>query len=203
MIIFWGGMMGLRNLITLVFILVLSHSVSAAVLVEPHLSYTIIGDGDYNGSDNSYSGLNYGGRLGLKYHGLMMGGDYSKSSLSYSEKSTTASRDIKYDRNQIGAFVGFRFPLFIRIWYTYYLEDKLTFKTTLSGWSTSGDYRKGTGDELGIGLTTLPFVSINFLYRHSTYKKFSSATATSGEHDLTPIHKTTEYALGFSIPFSL
>jgi hypothetical protein len=195
--------MGLRKIIFIFFITTFSSIVSASVLIEPHLSYAVVGDGDYNGSDNSYTGLGYGSRLGLKYHGFMMGGDYSASSLSYSEKSTTASRSINYDRSQIGAFVGFRFPLFLRIWYTYYLGDKLTYKTTLSGWSTSGDYQKGTGDELGIGFTNLPFVSINFLYRHSTYKKYSSATATVGEQDLSPIHKTTEYALGFSIPFSL
>ncbi len=200
---FQGAKMGLRKIIFFIFTIIFSSVTSASILIEPHLSYAVVGDGDYNGSDNSYTGLTYGSRLGLKYHGFMLGGDYSASSISSSEKSTTASRDMKYDRSQIGAFVGFRFPLFLRIWYTYYLEDKLTFKTTLSGWSTSGDYQKGSGDELGLGFTSLPFVSINFLYRHSTYKKFSSATATAGEHDLSPIHKTTEYALGFSIPFSL
>ena len=195
--------MGLRKMIILIFIVIFSGTLSASVLIEPHLSYAIVGDGDYNGSDNSYSGLTYGGRLGLKFQGFMVGGDYSTSSLSYSEKSTSASRDIKYDRNQMGAFIGYRFPLFLRIWYTYYLEDKLTFKTDVSGWCTTGDYQKGTGDELGLGFTSLRYVSINFLYRHSSYNKYSSASAAAGEHDLNPIHKTTEYALGISIPISL
>ncbi len=58
------------------------------------------------------------------------------------------------------ATVGFDFPILFRAW----LGVAIGNKTTLSSGGTDTDYKGGSGQKMGLGLTFLPMVSVNLEY---------------------------------------
>lgn len=177
---------------------------NASLLIEPHLGYNVYGNADYSATSSGipidaktkYNGPQYGARLGVQYFGLMGGLDYTHSSFTHKTTitspavpgySATANADKK--RDQFGLFVGYKFPVFVRAWFGYYFSDKLKNSDTAY-------WEKGNGTELGIGFTGIPFLSINLQYRTSSYDKDIDGA-------LSPNHKTSEFVLGVSAPFTL
>lgn len=189
----------------LLFCTLISSQAKASLLIEPHVAYGILGASDYTALGQTmkmtYSGPQYGARLGYQSFGLMLGVDYTRSSLSYETTyvGTTTNSDV--DRDQIGAFVGYNFPLLFRIWGGYYFSDKAKSKTTNSQ-SNNGDYTSGTGTEIGLGFTGLPFLSINLTYKLSSYDKDYDAS-TGATTTFSPKLDTSEIAIGVSLPLHL
>lgn len=166
-----------------------SFSAKASLLIEPHLGYNIYGNADYGTTTTKYNGAQYGARLGFQQLGLMAGLDYTHSAFTY--KMTIPgfsefSQDQK--RDQIGIFAGYNFPILLRAWVGYYFSDKTK--------AADSTFLKGSGTELGLGFTGLPFLSINLQYRMSTYDEDEEGT-------LSPELDTKEIVLGISAPFTL
>jgi hypothetical protein len=168
---------------------IFSLQTSASILIEPHVAYQFAGKNDDAVPPTTFSGSQYGARLGMQTFGLMAGADYTRSNLTIKQ---TGVADKDSHRDQIGAFVGYKFPILLRVWGTYYFSDKVT--------APSNDYVSGSGTELGIGFTGLPFLSVNLMYKTSNYDSYS-ISGTKGT--LSPKEKTSEIALGVSIPFHL
>ena len=180
----------LKNII-LFSLVIFSLQSKASLLIEPHVAFQFSGKVENSNPATTYSGTQYGARLGMQTFGLMGGLDYTRSSIT---NKTVGIADYDSDRDQIGVFLGYKFPILLRAWGSYYFSDKNTY--------TNKDYYSGSGTEIGVGFTGLPFISVNLMYRTSTYDTaYDSATGLKAK--LATSTKTNEIALGVSIPLNL
>jgi len=188
----------------------------AGILIEPYLGYIFSADTKETGSGSGsfdykydYSGLNYGGRLGYSTFGLQVGLDYNMASYDYETSNSTTKLKDAYDFNAFGAFVGFKFPVLLRVWGTYYFNAELKDKDSGSGgvYTPSGSKFNGNGFGLGAGFTGLPFVNINLEYRSFTYDEgTTSAGVKLNLPDTTNgvgKHSASEMILSLSVPFDI
>jgi hypothetical protein len=177
-------------------------SANASLLIEPHLGYIASGGvSAFQGVKYSYTGPQYGARLGVKYLGLMGGFDYTHS--TFSNKATIPSLSVtgKQKQDELGVFVGYNAPVLIRAWIGYYFSAKSTY--TDNGLGRNGDYfDKGKTTEIGLGFTPLPVLSINLSYRMLSFDKYHQASSGL-EGTLSPKYEPKEIVLGVSAPFSL
>lgn len=178
---------------TIVGVLVFFSSAYGGVLIEPHWGYNLIGKVDGISNTTTYHGNQYGARLGAQKFGFMGGLDYTHSSFTY--KTVTPVQSDEKSRDQLGVFVGYKFPILLRFWGEYNFLDK-TKQSANGSTHSSGYYTKGHGTALGVGFTGLPFLSVNLEYKTSSYDN-SSAGA------LNPKQTTREVVLGVSIPINL
>jgi hypothetical protein len=178
----------LKQMLLLSLVLV-SFQSRASLLIEPHVAYQFAGKNDDTVPPTTFSGTQYGARLGMQTFGLMAGADYTRSSITI-KQTGYANKDT--NRDQIGGFVGYKFPILLRAWASYYFSDKTT--------AANGDYVSGSGTEIGLGFTGLPFLSVNLMYRTSKYDTYFIG-GTKGT--LSPTEKANEIALGVSLPLNL
>ncbi len=172
-----------------------SSATQAGALIEPYLGYGI-GSGDRNNTDYDYNTPQFGARLGYQMLGLMGGIDYSLAPEFDLEAETAGSTSkIDTDKNQLGLFVGYEFPILLRAWATYYLSSKLE---TTSATATT-EY-SGGGYALGVGFTGLPFVSLNLEYRMFSYDEVETG---SFKGDLDPELELNEIFLSVSLPLNI
>ncbi len=160
---------------------------NAGLLLEPYLGY-YAGKWEQGGGNEKFSGAGFGARVGYKHVlGPMFGLDYMTG--KFEDKG-----DLKADLTpqQLGAFVGFEFPILLRVYAAYNFSDKLKFKSDYR----SGTYEGDSGIKLGVGFTALPLLSINVEYVASSYDEFRGS-ATS------PDFETKYYGLSVSLPFDL
>jgi hypothetical protein len=183
-------------------VLTLTTTVShAGLLVEPVIGYNLgtsldtelplgLGKKDYKGS-----GVGYGGRLGFQKLGLQLGVDYFKSSLSM----TSDDFDGNVDMDEWAGFVGYEFPILIRVYAGYIFSA--TGDGRMQGLSGLANAKlkleDGTGYKLGVGFTGLPFVDINFEIRRGTF-----TDAKIGSVGIDDVDYQT-YMIGASLPFNL
>lgn len=198
--------MKIRNFL-FVILLFVTNSAFAGFLIEPYLGYSLNGKGDVSALSTNYSSeyssLTYGGRIGYSYLGLMAGIDYSLQNpeLESSASGTTYKDEIK--KNQLGLFVGYKFPIMLRAWATYFLNAE--FKGTQSSGThfieNIDKFEDGSGYALGVGYTGLPFLSINLEYRAIEYDKWKSdgADVTS----VTEKMNLNEILLSLSVPLNI
>lgn len=160
---------------------------NAGVLIEPYLGY-LSGSETQGPVKTDFSGVYYGGRLGYKHMlGLMGGFDYMTGKLT--DKATPAN-DIT--PSQLGIFVGFEFPILLRVYGVYGISNKLELKNS-SGTST---LEGPSNIKLGVGFTALPLLSINVEYMMGTYDK-------TGGNKFTPEITSKAFGLSVSVPFNL
>jgi len=183
--------------IALLSIFLFTSTVQAGVLVEPYVGYSLGLSKDYDNKTNDYKTPQFGARLGYQFLGLMAGVDYSLSSsfdLNQKKITTGATSKTPSEKNQLGLFVGYEFPILLRAWGTYFLDSN--FKKTPA---PSKNY-SGNGYALGVGFTGLPFVSLNLEYRSFSYDSSKrSGTTTS----LNPKWTMNEILLSVSLPFDI
>lgn len=166
----------------------MASTASAALLIEPHLGYNLGTSGD----GESYSGGQYGMRLGYQQLGLMAGLDFTRSNFDQKvvdDDGTTPT--YKYERNELGLFVGYNFPIFIRAWGAYYFGNTTKIKS-------SNTELTGNTKELGVGFTALPFLSLNFMYRMIELDKQESSGIKVGIDE-----SVQEFVVGVSLPLTL
>ncbi len=186
----------------------------AGVLIEPYVGYSLAGKmEDTSGGITQkwdYSGLNLGGRLGAQYLGLMGGLAYDHGSYTTTYKAPSsvidllnsfdAGLDTKWSVNSYGAFVGYNFPILLRVWGTYFINSD--WKATESkGGRLKDDKMKASAYELGLGYTALPFLSLNVQYRVTNFDKieYSNGDSTDKYKD----KSAKSFILGVSLPINL
>lgn len=190
------SMIFLRTFIAFAIFTLITLSTQAGVLIEPHFGYVLSGNADRGTDKTKFNGPEYGARLGAQKYGLMGGLDYTHSSFTYKTTAGSIGNDDK-KHDQVGAFIGYKFPILVRIWGTYYFYDKTT-QTANGANENSGYWTKGHGSELGVGYTGLPFLSVNLQYRQTNHDTQSGTNSS-----LNPTWKTSEVVLGISIPLNL
>lgn len=136
----------------------------AALLVEPVVGYNLIREVDIKGADKyeTGSGWGYGGRLGFQRAGFQIGADYLKSEIDMG--SSIFRKNIQ--SNEYAAFVGYEFPLLLRVYGAYIFSADA--ETKLG--AVKRQFKDGTGGKLGVGFTILPFIDINADYRRISFK---------------------------------
>ncbi|MCO4793948.1 MAG: outer membrane beta-barrel protein [Bacteriovoracaceae bacterium] len=195
----------LITLLTLFF----SAQASAGFLIEPYLGYVIAGETtDTNYTPvvtTEYSGLNLGGRLGFQYLGLMAGAQYEMMStdLDVTQVGTGTAKDA-VKKSNMGIFVGYNFPMMLRVWGTYFLDSTLEGddpnKAGLQ-YINSTDTISGGGYALGVGFTALPFISLNLEYRTYEYDEWEDTDGTPSSGNYTKKPESNEIFLSVSAPF--
>ena len=150
------------------FILILAFLIikpaSAGLLIEPVVGYNVAKFGVDNPSydEEKAIGPSFGGRLGYQKLGFQLGLDYLHSSLDVDDNAFKEN----VTSNEWAGFVGFEFPVLLRVYAGYIFaatgESKLTGNQKL-------ELSEGSGMKLGVGFTGLPFVDINFEYRKGTF----------------------------------
>jgi hypothetical protein len=176
----------MKQLVAILLFIVIGSAARADIFIEPWLGYEM---GTYKypaGSlSGDISGTNYGARLGYKMLGLSFGAEYSGVSLT--EKPTSGS-NLSVSGSDLGLFVGFNFPVLLRVYATYILSSTGKVDTY-----TSGNFT-GSGSRIGVGFTGLPFVVINLEAISRDYNKYAGNSISGG--DL----KYTSFGLNVSLP---
>lgn len=190
-------------LIALIALIVLATTsiANASLLIEPQLGYIVSGkQSDWNGLEMKHTGPQYGARLGAQYLGLMGGFAYFHSSYKLDASAFGVTISEKQKQDDLGVFLGYSAPVLLRVWVAYYFSSKMTATETTTGFGHEGDYYKGKTTEFGLGLTPLPLVSLNLIYRMTSFDKINTA---AGEASLSPKYEPKEIVLAVSVPFHL
>jgi hypothetical protein len=158
---------------------------NAGVLIEPYLGYSI-GTTEQGASENDISGVNFGARLGYKsFLGLMGGFDYMTGTL---QDDANPKNDVT--PSQLGVFLGYEFPILLRVYGVYGISNKAKFKDR----NGSDNLEGGNNMKLGVGFTALPLVSINLEYVVASYDESNGNT-------LNPELSMKTYGISVSAPF--
>jgi hypothetical protein len=131
----------------------------ADLLIEPYVGY---GTG-HNGQSTTYTqnGAEFGARVGYQSLGFMLGLDYMSGSVT-----DKASPSDTITPSDFGVFVGYKFPMFLRVYGEYVpLSDP---KVSNSSGTAKPD---GTALKAGVQFTGLPMVAIGLEYYKATYSK--------------------------------
>lgn len=185
--------MKFTQLIILILAFLIVKPVQAGLLIEPLVGYSF---GSFEGEDldqEDISGASYGGRLGYQKLGFQLGLDYLKSSFNVDNKDYSS-----FDTSEIGGFIGFEFPVFLRVYAGYIFSA--TGETTFDNGSSKNkiEFQSGSGSKFGLGFTGLPFIDINLEYRKGTFDEYK----TQG----IKVKDATDYSvymLSLSFPFVL
>lgn len=164
----------------------------ASLLLEPHVGYNISGSGTNGGLKLEYTGPQLGARVGYQNLGFMTGLDYTNSSGDVDATLLGVKTTQQYNTNDLGIFVGYNFPILLRVWGTYYFGNTMKLKSSNIEYS-------GNTKELGVGFTALPFLSVNAMYRMVTHDEIKTGSVTGSLNDYT----YNEIVLGVSLPFNL
>lgn len=155
-------------------------SSQADILIEPYLGYHL-GKWKAGSTSEDLSGMVFGGRLGFSTLGFQAGLDYMGGELK--DDATPKS---EFTVSNLGVFVGYNFPILVRVYGSYFFDAELkdTFKL------------EGTAIRLGVGFSPLPLLDVNLEYMMGTYDKVNGSS-------INPDVKTDTYGLVLSIPFEL
>ncbi|MCB0350400.1 MAG: outer membrane beta-barrel protein [Bdellovibrionales bacterium] len=155
----------------------------AGFMIEPYLGYETGSSTSSGSADEDYTGTLFGARLGYSMMGFMFGADYMTASGTIEQ--TGGDLDLK--TTDLGAFVGYEFPIMFRIYLSYMFDSKATPD------GVGYDF-EGSATRFGIGYTGLPFVAINLEMIKRTYDETSTGLSISPEQNL------ETYALTISLP---
>lgn len=142
-------------------LLLTSASTQAGVLVEPIIGLNVNHKLESDNYDVSGVGGAFGGRLGYQNYGFQLGLDYLSSSTDMDDKKFKNN----FKSQDWAAFVGFEFPILVRVYAGYIFSSTGEVKMTAG----EAKLKEGSGTKIGIGFTGLPFVDINVEYRRGTY----------------------------------
>lgn len=156
----------------------------AGLLIEPLAGLNFSGVYKTEGnSELDIRGVSYGGRVGFQNLGFQLGLDYLNSNFDVEDDGDNLKT------TEYGAFVGFKFPVFFRVYAAYIFSG--------TGELDNIEYKKGSGSKVGVGFTGLPFINLNLEFRNVTFAENS----TNGGADVESDTDYNTYYFGISIPF--
>lgn len=140
--------------------LTISSQAMALILIEPYVGYDFSLNGEAGSSKFDFSGLGYGGRLGIQLTTIMFGVSYDIMDLDIEPEG---GGKFGYEQTNLGVFVGWNPKLDgIRFWGTYFID---------SDGDADGSTTKDSGDGFGIGFgyKFKPWLALNAEYRTFSY----------------------------------
>jgi hypothetical protein len=121
--------------------------------IEPYLGYHANASFGFPTSVTA-SGLTYGARAGGDFMSIIFGLDYMTGSWS-----DNGNPKDSITPGNLGLFAGYVFPMFLKVYGTYFFDEKYKFSN-----SNASDNYGGTEIKLGVGYTALPFITLNLEY---------------------------------------
>lgn len=171
------------------FLILFSFQASASFLLEPYAGINTqsnwVADGETD--KDPISGSTIGGRAGIQRMGFMIGLD-----------GKIATWDVEGDINEeitvtsYGLFVGYDFPILLRVWGTYVFGGTGEIENT-------GEYLNPTGYSFGVGYKIFPFVSLNLETGAIKFTEFETTAGVNTERE----DEGSYYLLSISIPITL
>lgn len=159
----------------------------ADFLLEPYIGYHT-GNYEMGTFEQDMSGITYGARAGFTHAlGLMGGIDYMSGKW---EDDANPSSDLT--PSTLGVFVGFEFPILLRVYGVYSITNEMKAKNSAGTSKYEGD----GAIKLGVGFTALPILSINLEYIKANFDEADGAA-------LSPEMETSMFGLTVSAPFEL
>ncbi|MBD64224.1 MAG: hypothetical protein CME62_03400 [Halobacteriovoraceae bacterium] len=154
----------------ILFSFLISSVASAGTLIEPYAGMFLNStyDGDVEGD---LSGNAVGMRLGFQQLGFMAGLDGRRAFVNLEPET---GDDADYTMTQLGFFVGYNFPVLLRVWgeYVFALDG-------VNDDDSDVKLKKGSGFLIGLGYSLLPFISLNLEYGSVGTTEIESSTGTS------------------------
>jgi hypothetical protein len=135
--------------------LVFSQQGFCRLLFDGHVGFGFTVDQNDAQEGPEFEGVEVGARIGPTLGPIILGADvsYAWTNSTYDQISTPS--DYNMNKTDLGAFFGLEFLKLIRVWGAYYFISEMKF-------DSPGSYKlKGTAAGGGVGLTVLPYVSIN------------------------------------------
>ncbi len=168
-------------------------------VVEPYLGYV---HGEYNSKHDStkhqYDSFAFGSRVGKRYMGFDGGLDFTFSMPTMEQRLPVQNDPSKTDYFGwgIGPYIGYQFPILLRVWGSYFLYNSFTART-----GTRDDSLTGRGYALGVGyqLSFIPKLDVfaNLELRKLEITKVEDEGSGEIHHTKNPI---TEVLLSISVP---
>jgi hypothetical protein len=161
-------------------LLVVGAESQASFLIEPYLGYHM-GKFEVSGNKDDAKGTSYGGRLGFSQLGFQFGADYMGGNWDID-----SSPKFKASASNLGVFVGYDFPILLRVYGSYFFDSKLKDSSTF----------EGNMIRLGVGFSPIPLLDINLEYLMGKYDKLNGSSLPSEA-------KLNMLGVTVSIPFTL
>ena len=130
------------------------------ILLEPELGYTT-GGWKYSWGDSSFSGYSYGARVGVDIIGVQFGIEYMGGHWNDDQAPPNAIA-----MNDVGAFFGYRFPAYARVYATYFFSAQSTAKSSEYNNAYSGYEAK-----IGVGVTVYDPITLNLEYTFGSFNQ--------------------------------
>ncbi len=179
----------------------------ADLLIEPVVGYSMGLNGAFQKGTTSPGGLSttkdsfsggggtsFGGRLGYQKLGFQIGADYLHSSINPDDKAFKGNLSV----DEWAAFVGFEFPILLRVYAGYIFSAEAQGKYVSAGTTQKLTMKDGSGMKAGLGFTLLPFLDINLEYRRGTFSEWKAgAVKVNGDVDY------NIYMIALSLPFTI
>ena len=172
-----------------------NNKAEAGFMIEPYLGYEIgkmTLEGTINNTpippvEGDFNGFNLGARLGFTMLTFSAGVDYM---LTTGDDDNNTESSI----NHLGVFVGFDFPVLLRLYAVYMFSVTNSYKDSNG---SDVDY-EGSGYKVGLGFTGLPLVSINL---DMIVREFDEETGTVLGLPYELSLKSASTMLSISVPF--
>lgn len=165
-----------------------SEDARAGFLLEPYFGMNMNSTGELGTTDVDITGNSIGARVGFQNLGFMFGVDGRRSSWNLEFDNA----DIDATVTTLGAFVGYDFPILLRVWGEYVISHNGIDENDT-------EYTEGSGTIIGLGYKVMPFVSLNL--EIGNFETAKAKTDGGSEGDLDAKYNT--FLLGVSIPISL
>ncbi|MFT6070358.1 MAG: hypothetical protein ACJAT2_000842 [Bacteriovoracaceae bacterium] len=174
----------MKNLILCFSLLAMfSATATAGIHLEPYVGYAKGSEGNHTPSTgdqhaSDYTGIGFGARVGISYIGFLAGLTYDSQGITGSDDDTP-SIEVDYKGTNMGAFVGYEFPIGFRIWASYYVDSKFEIDSVSGANSNQiGDTLLGNGMSIGLGMSVIPMVlAVNLEYKTFTYDEYEDVSA--------------------------
>lgn len=180
----------LKKVLITLFTFISLSSAHAEFLIEPYVGHSFAGSYD-NGTKYDASGLSFGGRTGYQYMGII--GGLSLTIGSFSTDATAGATAGDFDKMSLGMFVGYEFPILLRVFGTLYIDDRIEDENSTT--------YKGSGFSFGIGYTGLPVLALNFEVRSFSYDKYEDSSNATGS--LATDYDSGDIFFSISVPYTL
>lgn len=158
-------------------LMLLTNVAIASFHVEPYVGYAKGEEDTSDANPDDYTGMGFGARIGYNYLGLLVGATYDSQGITASSTepgSTDADSD--FTGTNMGAFLGYEFPIGFRLWLSYYASAKFELDNGLA----AGAEFSGSGYSVGAGYSVIPMIlSVNFEMKSFDYDELTLANGTT------------------------
>lgn len=177
----------------MIFFFQLSEKSHAAFYLEPFAGINITSEYESRLEEGELTGNQIGGRIGFKNLGFSLGLDARRSSFEL-EADNSSGGGNDYTGNQVGFFVGYEFPILLRVWANYIFTGQATDDD-----DDDFEISEANGFNLGAGFKILPLISLNIEYFNLNYDKVENGSSSTSNLDI----ESSGLILGVSIPLSI